>query len=334
VSSHFAHESEAARPNEQGADEKVVRVLVADDSDTSRAVTVYALTTMGLDVDAVANGEEAVLACATRRYDLVLMDYHMPKLDGCEATRRIRASEPAGVRTTILALTASGAEDDLERCRQVGMDGCLFKLMAPQELRDALRSWLTPPSPLGRDDERIERLTQMTPMTANSATDTRQAGDTHAAADTTVATDTPGAPGASDAAASAPSELEPARTAGRGGVDASSIDWSVIDALRAFSTEDDLLHEILASFHTNVNDSLPELERAARAGEAETTRFIAHRLRGTCGNVGAVRMQFLYARIEELGRAGVTAGASELISDLWSEYARVRAAFGEGGAPR
>jgi two-component system sensor histidine kinase/response regulator len=297
VSSSNAHEPETA-----DTDEKIVRVLVADDSDTSRAVTVHALTTMGLDVDAVANGEEAVIACATRRYDLVLMDYHMPKLDGVEAARRIRASErTSGTRTTILALTASGVEEDLERCRQVGMDGHLFKLMPPHELRDALRSWLTPPSPLGRDDDHADRA-------ANAAN--------------------------AKVVRWAPVENLQTDTGGRGSVDASSIDWSIIDALRAFSTDDDLLHEILASFHTNVNSSLPELERAARAGEAETTRFIAHRLRGTCGNVGAVRMQFLYARIEELGRAGVTAGTSELISDLWTEYARVRAALSGGGSER
>jgi two-component system, sensor histidine kinase and response regulator len=265
------------------ADERIVRVLVADDSDTSRAVTVHALTTMGLDVDAVANGEEAVLACASRRYDLILMDFHMPKLDGCEATRRIRAREGESndARATILALTASGVEEDLARCREVGMDGHLLKLLPPNELRDALRSWLTPPSSLGRDNDRV---------------------------------------------VSASTE--------RAGADASSVDWSVIDALRAFSTGDDLLQEILESFHASVTRSLPELEDAARAGDADTTQFVAHRLRGTCGNVGALRMQFLYARIEELGRSGVTAGVSELISDLWSEYGRVRAALAEGGSTR
>jgi two-component system sensor histidine kinase/response regulator len=282
----------AQQPEIAETEDKVYRVLVADDSDTSRAVTVHALTTMGLDVDAVANGEEAVLACETRRYDLILMDFHMPKLDGCEATARIRAREAqqATARMTILALSASGVEEDLIRCREVGMDGHLFKLMPPQELRDALRTWLTPPSPLGRGEVSVEA-----------------------------------APADTDAEGSG---------AANGRADAGSIDWTVIDALRAFSTDDDLLREILDSFHHNVNSSLPELERAARAGEAETTRFIAHRLRGTCGNIGAVRMQFLYARIEELGRAGVTAGASELISDLWSEYARVRAALGEGGSGR
>jgi CheY-like chemotaxis protein/HPt (histidine-containing phosphotransfer) domain-containing protein len=282
----------AQQPEIAETEDKVYRVLVADDSDTSRAVTVHALTTMGLDVDAVANGEEAVIACETRRYDLILMDFHMPKLDGCEATRRIRAREAqlATARMTILALSASGVEEDLIRCREVGMDGHLFKLMPPHELRDALRTWLTAPPPQGRGEVTADG------ESADTVTDEVNAAN--------------------------------------GRADAGSIDWTVIDALRAFSTDDDLLREILESFHTNVNSSLPELERAARAGEAETTRFIAHRLRGTCGNIGAVRMQFLYARIEELGRAGVTAGASELIGDLWSEYARVRAALEEGGSGR
>jgi CheY-like chemotaxis protein/HPt (histidine-containing phosphotransfer) domain-containing protein len=282
----------AQQPEIAETEDKVYRVLVADDSDTSRAVTVHALTTMGLDVDAVANGEEAVIACETRRYDLILMDFHMPKLDGCEATLRIRAREAqlSTARMTILALSASGVEEDLIRCREVGMDGHLFKLMPPHELRDALRTWLSAPPPHGRGE-----------VTSDGES-----------ADTVI------------------DEVN----AANGRADAGSIDWTVIDALRAFSTDDDLLREILDSFHTNVNSSLPELERAARAGEAETTRFIAHRLRGTCGNIGAVRMQFLYARIEELGRAGVTAGASELIGDLWSEYARVRAALEEGGSGR
>jgi len=293
------------------------RILVADDSDTSRAVTVHSLRTIGLDVDAVANGEEAVTACAAQRYDLVLMDFHMPKLDGFEATRRIRAHEEEedSERVMILALTASGTEADLEHCRDVGMDGHLFKLMSPQELRDSVRSWLA----------------------------SQEGGDAPAPSSPAMPAEwrSEAAPAEAEAEAGAKTEstastasTEPPRAARRNGVDASCIDWSVIDALREFSTDDDLLEAILKGFHSNMNDSLPELECAARAGEADTTRFIAHRLRGTCGNVGAMRMQFLFGRIEELGRAGVTTGTSELIGDLWSEYARVCAALAEGGFSR
>ncbi len=265
---------------------RVARILVADDSDTTRAVTVHSLKTIGFDVDAVSDGEQAVDACAAQHYDLVLMDFHMPKCDGFEATKRIRTHERNGDHVTILALTASGTEEDLLHCRDVGMDGHLFKLMSPQELRESVKSWLNGETK------------------ASASIPEEWRSDAPVAAE--IAQETKGVSG--------------------------SIDWSVIEALREFSTDDDLLQAIVASFHTNIHESLPELERAARAGEADTTRFIAHRLRGTCGNVGAMRMQFLFGRIEEIGRAGVTTGTSELIGDLWSEYARVRAALaGQGG---
>jgi HPt (histidine-containing phosphotransfer) domain-containing protein len=111
------------------------------------------------------------------------------------------------------------------------------------------------------------------------------------------------------------------------------VDWSVIDQLRAFSTDEmDLVRELVASFEVNVTQHLPELEQAVRRDDAETTRFIAHRLRGSCGHIGARRMEFLCERLEQLGRAGVTIGGMELVDDLWAEFARVRAAFGTDDA--
>jgi histidine phosphotransfer protein HptB len=111
------------------------------------------------------------------------------------------------------------------------------------------------------------------------------------------------------------------------------VDWKVIEELRAFSSNEmDLVRELVASFEVNVTQQLPELEQAVRRDDAETTRFIAHRLRGSCGNIGARRMEFLCERLETLGRAGVTIGAMELVDDLWAEFARVRAALGSEDA--
>jgi len=125
---------------------------------------------------------------------------------------------------------------------------------------------------------------------------------------------------------SAPLPAEPARGAG-----GESIDWSVIEALRAFSSADlDLVRELVASFEVHVTQQLPELEQAVRRDDATTTQFLAHRMRGTSGNIGARRMAFLCERLEELGRGGVTIGGMELVDDLWTEFARVRAALGSG----
>lgn len=110
-----------------------------------------------------------------------------------------------------------------------------------------------------------------------------------------------------------------------------SVDWSVIEALREFSSpEMDLVRELVASFEVNVTQQLPELEQAVRQDDAVTAKFIAHRMRGMCGNIGARRMEFLCERIEQLAKGGVTSGAVELVDDLWAEFARVRAALGGG----
>lgn len=111
-----------------------------------------------------------------------------------------------------------------------------------------------------------------------------------------------------------------------------SVDWSVIEALREFSSaEMDLVRALVASFEVNVTQQLPELEKAVRQDDAMTAKFLAHRMRGMCGNLGARRMEFLCERIEQIAKGGVTSGVVELVDDLWTEFARVRAAL-SGGA--
>jgi histidine phosphotransfer protein HptB len=110
-----------------------------------------------------------------------------------------------------------------------------------------------------------------------------------------------------------------------------SVDWSVIEALREFSSKDmDLVRELVSSFEVSVTQQLPELEKAVRQDDATTAKFLAHRMRGMCGNIGARRMEFLCERLEQLAKGGVTSGAVELVDDLWTEFARVRAALGGG----
>jgi CheY-like chemotaxis protein len=71
---------------------------------------------------------------AARSYDLILMDCQMPEMDGYEATRRIRAMENGGVRSTIIALTANALAGDRERCMECGMDDYLTKPVRAEDL--------------------------------------------------------------------------------------------------------------------------------------------------------------------------------------------------------
>ena len=99
-----------------------LRILVAEDNPTNQLVVRAMLQRMGCYVDVVGDGAEAVRAVTTRGYDLVLMDIHMPDMDGIEATGRLRE---LGHTLPIVALTADAEER--ERYLRVGMNDCLIK---------------------------------------------------------------------------------------------------------------------------------------------------------------------------------------------------------------
>lgn len=120
------------------------RILMADDAAANRELVSAILRNLGLRIDAVCDGAEAVQALQSGGYDLVLMDVHMPVMDGLAATREIRRMQAgSGRRTPILALTANVQADQVARCLEAGMDGHLAKPIQIAELAEALSHWLT-----------------------------------------------------------------------------------------------------------------------------------------------------------------------------------------------
>jgi two-component system response regulator MprA len=115
------------------------RVLVVDDEPAVRRALERALKLESYDVDLAADGEEALDAMATNPADAVILDVGMPRLDGLEVCRRMRA---AGDRTPILMLTARDAIDDRVRGLDVGADDYLVKPFALRELQARLRALL------------------------------------------------------------------------------------------------------------------------------------------------------------------------------------------------
>ena len=122
---------------------KRVRVLVVEDNPTNQQLLLYLLGRRGYRVDVADNGRKAVDAFAVGDYDLILMDYQMPEMDGFEATRRMREME-AGCdhRVPILAMTANGTPSDRDRCLEVGMDDHIAKPIQPSPFIERVESWL------------------------------------------------------------------------------------------------------------------------------------------------------------------------------------------------
>ncbi|MDR0350484.1 MAG: response regulator [Coriobacteriales bacterium] len=106
------------------------RILLAEDVEVNREIVMALMEPTGVEIDCASNGLEAVelFSQEPERYDLILMDVQMPELDGCDATRRIRALSSTWARKVpIIALTANVFKEDIEHCLAAGMNGHLGK---------------------------------------------------------------------------------------------------------------------------------------------------------------------------------------------------------------
>ena len=119
-------------------------VLVAEDNQVNQMIAVKMLEKLGLRPDVVANGKEVIDALQTRPYDLVLMDCHMPEMDGYEATSFIRNSGIVpNQNIPIIAMTANAMKGDHERCLEAGMDDYVAKPVSIVKLQEVLQRWIT-----------------------------------------------------------------------------------------------------------------------------------------------------------------------------------------------
>ena len=122
-----------------------VRVLVAEDFEINREVLLEMLANLGCAADWAGTGEEAVAMARSQTYDLILMDLHMPEMDGLQATAVIRERE-RGVRVNaripIVAVTADAMEGDREKCLSAGMNDYLAKPYRSEDLVRIIERWV------------------------------------------------------------------------------------------------------------------------------------------------------------------------------------------------
>jgi signal transduction histidine kinase/FixJ family two-component response regulator len=135
--------------------EHPVRVLVAEDNLLTSEILKQFLKDANIPADFASNGAIAMDYWHKNKYDLVILDCHMPVMDGFEVARTIRSEEPLGVRQALIALTAATFDEDITSCLQSGMDAVWPKPVSRQTFIQNIMDLLPEPKILEQDEVEI-----------------------------------------------------------------------------------------------------------------------------------------------------------------------------------
>ncbi|WP_425480298.1 ATP-binding protein [Xanthomonas theicola] len=273
------------------------RLLLVEDNPVNLQVAQKLLAVLGYRADIATDGAAALARLSAQAYDLVLMDCQMPVLDGYAATRQWRQSEAAAARPRlpIVAMTANAMAGDRQRCLEAGMDDYLSKPVSHQRLAQCLRRWLPP------------RGAAAAPAAAAMPADA-------AAAETTPAPAAPALP-APAAGVADPLPMPPP-----------VLDIAVLDELREI-TGGATTAQIVELFLSDAPQLIQRLEQAAAVPQLKPLREVAHTLKSSAANVGALALSAAALRIEAGVRAHQLERPAAAVALVIAEFARARLAL-------
>ncbi len=277
-------------------------VLVVDDNQVNQEVCAEMLLRLGCRVQICDDGPSALRAMCAQRFDLVLMDIHMPGMDGMQTLSAFRRGNDAEhtflcpPTTPVIAVTANALRGDEQKLRQHGFDDYLAKPLRLEALQTLLLHWLgggNNPNLVAALPEPGDASLFATPMSATPA---------------------------SSAAPAAPSVL----------------DAQALDRLRELdpSGGNKLLERVINAYLRSLERLLPELAQARQAGmDLGTVRHVTHTLKSSSASLGALTLSQRCAEIETMARNGQTEGLDNLLDAMHDELALVRQALNELIAP-
>ena len=271
------------------------RILVADDHRVNQQLAVLMLERLGYRADVVANGNEAIEAVSRVPYSLILMDCHMPEMDGYLATAEIRRREASPRkregddcmlairhRIPIIAMTANAMQGDREKCLEAGMDDYISKPIKPDQLEAILAKWIPP--------EKSEALGASSDGQGEQRETTNQ---------TQVS----------------PSALLP-----------EPVDEAVLEEWRSLGGQD-FIRRMADQFISDATASVTALEYAIRENDVTQIQNIAHGLKGICRNMGAGPLGELCFLLEEQNASLSSGQLTNAFRELQAEFQRVCQAF-------
>lgn len=273
-----------------------LRVLLVEDNTVNRMVAEQLLRVFQCEVRNAVDGEQALAALREGGVDIVLMDCQMPVLDGYAATRHWRAeeAETGRARLPIIAMTANAMAGDRERCLQAGMDDYLSKPIPRATLHALLKRW---GGGKAASPARPSAEPSMARLTANSS----------------------GAPSAEHGSAL---QDDDSRV---GSKPQPVLDRDVLDELHAVIG--DAAIQIVSVFLDDAPAMVQQLQQAAQSGDEPRLQAVAHSLKSSSANVGALSLSAVAQRIEREARGGSLQRPAVAVALLVAEFARARVAL-------
>lgn len=260
------------------------KILVAEDDRVNQKVLLTMLEKAGLQTTIANDGKEAVEKATSESFDVILMDIHMPNMNGYEATTALREK---GFTIPILALTASVLKSEVDKCLEVGCDEHLYKPIDRPKLLQTLSKYLSS----GKDAISSEVETakaQIDELSELISEPTSQ-------------------------------ERLPTEASGNLGFE-NIIDWpGLVERLG----DEESIEEIILIFLSDVKERIEMLTEAMKASDAEGIKSYAHALKGAAANVGVKRLSDIAYRLECAGREENMVAATPLFDELKDESEKV-----------
>ena len=298
--------------------EKLVnrRVLVVEDNSINQLVVGDMLSRLGCQYEIIDNGRKAVtrlFSSASQQlppFEVILMDCHMPEMDGFEASREIRRHEKvtAAGRVPIIALTANAMQGDRDLCLRAGMDDYLSKPVRTQELREMLLRWL--PNKLPNKMYRTPTVaaeSKIAPVSIKPAENLE---------DSPLIT----SPAIND-------KMDSLHELQLKLLQLPVLDERYLEGLRK-ETREELFQRLVKIFLTELPNYVSKIYRALELQDGEALYQSAHKMKGSTSSLGARRIHALCLQLENMGRAGELAAARSLVSThLTKESEQLRLAL-------